>query len=108
MLLVGWQEGRAVQGLCAIQLQACCGCRLRQGCWRTACIAHRASPPRIRPRQPVAHRAPRADFSLPAQVLSALQMAGRAGRRGYDTVGNCVILQARLFVWWQGWRGVVL
>lgn len=26
-----------------------------------------------------------------------LQMAGRAGRRGYDTVGNCVVLQVSAF-----------
>ncbi len=37
-----------------------------------------------------------------------LQMAGRAGRRGFDTEGNCVVLQNK---WVQaagtyGWKGV--
>jgi hypothetical protein len=32
----------------------------------------------------------------PLQHNELLQMAGRAGRRGYDTVGNCVVLQVGL------------
>ena len=34
----------------------------------------------------------------PLQHNELLQMAGRAGRRGFDTAGNCVIIQVR------GWR----
>lgn len=32
-----------------------------------------------------------------------LQMAGRAGRRGFDTEGNCVVLQNK---WVQRRRGI--